>query len=68
MPLDLFYFIRDNEIIDEKLSHKIFSQLVVGVRYLFDKGIIHGDIKPENVLIDSQKNIILIGKYYMRNS
>ena len=59
--LDLFDFIEKNDVVDEKLSHKIFSQLVGAVRYLCNKGIIHRDIKDENVLIDEHHNIILIG-------
>lgn len=57
---DLFDFIEKNDVVDEKLSHKIFSQLMGAVRYLCNKGIIHRDIKDENVLIDEHHNIILI--------
>jgi len=60
--LDLFDFIEKNDVVDEKLSHKIFSQLIGAVRYLCNKGIIHRDIKDENVLIDEHHNIILIGQ------
>ena len=35
----------------------LLRQLVIGINYINSKGIIHSDIKPENILIDYTKNI-----------
>ncbi|XP_040375892.1 CBL-interacting protein kinase 17-like [Oryza brachyantha] len=34
-----------------------FQQLIDGVSYCHDKGVYHGDLKPENVLVDKKGNI-----------
>ncbi|XP_040378804.1 CBL-interacting protein kinase 17-like [Oryza brachyantha] len=34
-----------------------FEQLIDGVSYCHDKGVYHGDLKPENVLVDKKGNI-----------
>ncbi len=43
--------------LDEKLIIKIFMQLLNGVNYLHSKGVIHGDIKTDNILLDEKNNI-----------
>lgn len=42
-----------------KLLHKWFKQLVAAVRFLESKGNWHGDIKPDNILVDEDENIVL---------
>jgi serine/threonine protein kinase len=42
--------------------HRLFSllfQVVSGLQYLHNKGIIHGDLMPSNVLIDENENALL---------
>ena len=38
----------------EKLKYfaSIFEQMMTALNYLYDRGIIHGDIKPDNILMD----------------
>ena len=43
--------------LDEKLIIKIFKQLLNGVNYLHSKGVIHRDIKTDNILLDEKYNI-----------
>ena len=49
---DLLSWIIDDKFEDETQVKEIFQQIVKGVKYLHDHGIAHGDIKPENVMMD----------------
>ena len=45
---------------NERIAAKIFLNILKSVNMLHKKGIIHGDIKPENILIGNDFNIKLI--------
>merc|ERR1712038_1035979 len=51
---DLFDFISDNGPLREELARKIFTQLIKTVNQITQAGVIHRDIKDENILIDTQ--------------
>ena len=55
---DLFDFISDNGPLREELARKIFVQLVKTVQQITQAGVIHRDIKDENILIDTQTHQI----------
>jgi serine/threonine protein kinase len=46
--------------IPETIAAKIFAQIVLAIKYLDSIGIVHRDLKDENVVVDSDYNIKLI--------
>ncbi|KAK9371290.1 kinase-like domain-containing protein [Lipomyces kononenkoae] len=56
---ELFNYILENKTIKENSACRLFAQLVSGVDYLHSKGIVHRDLKLENLLLDKHKNIII---------
>ena len=46
-----------NQHININFIIKIFKQLLNGLKYLEDKSVIHRDIKPDNILLDSNYNV-----------
>ena len=55
---DLFDFISDNGPLKEDVARRIFQQLIQTVRQIHQAGVIHRDIKDENILIDTQTHQI----------
>lgn len=43
--------------LDNKISKEFCFQLLIGINYCHQKGIMHRDLKPQNLLIDSGKKL-----------
>ena len=56
---ELFDYILNNRYLKDPAARRLFAQLVSGVGYLHKKGIVHRDLKLENLLLDQNKNIII---------
>lgn len=56
---ELFDHILSNRYLKDNIACRLFAQLVSGVHYLHSKGIVHRDLKLENLLLDKHKNIMI---------
>ncbi|KAK9467736.1 kinase-like domain-containing protein [Lipomyces arxii] len=56
---ELFDYILQHKYLKDSTACRLFAQLVSGVEYLHSKGIVHRDLKLENLLLDKHKNIII---------
>ncbi|KAK6456855.1 uncharacterized protein RJT20DRAFT_134159 [Scheffersomyces xylosifermentans] len=56
---ELFDYILTHKYLKENVAKKLFAQLVSGVDYMHSKGLIHRDLKLENLLLDKHKNVII---------
>jgi len=56
---ELFDYILTHRYLKDSTARKLFAQLVSGVGYLHKKGIVHRDLKLENLLLDRNRNIVI---------
>ncbi|KAK2768350.1 hypothetical protein FQN54_000204 [Arachnomyces sp. PD_36] len=56
---ELFDYILNHHYLKDNAARRLFAQLVSGVGYLHKKGIVHRDLKLENLLLDRNRNIII---------
>ena len=56
--MDLFDFIVERDSLPESVARGIFAQLLEAVEYCFSKGVVHRDIKGENIVLDMNKKEI----------
>lgn len=56
---ELFDYILQHRYLKDPAARRLFAQLVSGVGYLHKKGIVHRDLKLENLLLDRNRNIII---------
>lgn len=58
-PMDLVDLINSKGTEDEEIVRFYFHQLIEALDYCHSQGICHRDVKPDNILIDSQGNLRL---------
>ncbi|KAI5307317.1 hypothetical protein KEM55_008359, partial [Ascosphaera atra] len=56
---ELFDYILKHRYLRDSSARRLFAQLISGVGYLHKKGIVHRDLKLENLLLDRSRNIII---------
>lgn len=54
---DLLSFVKKRSKLTESMAKFIFKQIIEALNYVHAKGIVHRDIKLDNILIDLQNNI-----------
>ena len=56
---ELFDYLTEKGRLSEQETRRIFGQLCLAVNYLHEKGIVHRDLKLENVLLDERCRVKL---------
>lgn len=59
---DLFKLIDNKKSLSELYSLRIIYQVLAAVKYLHAENVVHGDIKPENIMIDNFGNCSFTNK------
>ena len=54
---NLFSFVKKRRKLSEKTAKFLFKQIILGIKHIHSKKIVHRDIKLENNLIDLNNNI-----------
>ncbi|KAK0428460.1 hypothetical protein QR680_010821 [Steinernema hermaphroditum] len=51
---DLASLIRQNKVLSEPVSRKFFQQLASAIQYMWERNVVHLDLKPQNLLITNR--------------
>lgn len=54
---DLLNYVRKRRKLKEEVAQYVFRQVVDGLEYCHAKGIVHRDIKLDNLLLDSNGTV-----------
>ncbi|ELU03128.1 hypothetical protein CAPTEDRAFT_112307, partial [Capitella teleta] len=57
---EMYDFINDKMGLYDDEARKFFRQIVSAVKYLHQNGIVHRDLKLENILLDSENNVKIV--------
>ena len=54
---NLYSFVKKRRKLTEKTAKFLFWQIIQGIKYMHSRGVVHRDIKLENILIDLNNNV-----------
>lgn len=54
---NLHEYSSNHYIINQKMQYQIFFQVLQAIKFIHDKGMSHGDIKSQNILIDENHSV-----------
>ncbi len=57
---DLFTCMQESGVFSEFLSRCLFCDILAGVTYIHEKGVVHRDLKPENCVLDANGTVKII--------
>ncbi|KAL1282197.1 hypothetical protein QQF64_001000 [Cirrhinus molitorella] len=55
---DLQSFCEENGCLDESLAKKVLLQLITALKHCESRGVLHRDVKPQNLLISTDSQVI----------
>ncbi|CAM9445170.1 unnamed protein product, partial [Chrysoparadoxa australica] len=57
---NLCSFVKRKKRLDEREAHRLLLQVLEAVKYMHELGVVHRDIKLENVLLDENQDVKLV--------
>lgn len=69
---EFYKYVQRKRRLKEATACRLFAQLISGVSYMHSKGIVHRDLKLENLLLDKHENLIItdfgfVNEFYADN-
>ncbi|KAL8595259.1 hypothetical protein ACOMHN_043411 [Nucella lapillus] len=69
---ELYDYLNNQRCLSEVETRRIFRQIVAAVHYVHQNGIVHRDLKLENIILDTNRNVKIadfgLANYFSKNS